>query len=85
MTKGEERKLRLAETNIDLAFSQIKCFWLKVWSSFKLEVRHQKNSMMYGKRQKNKWDRWWYEGVWWFKILIIYFALEGFTYWLTGR
>lgn len=51
----------------------------------KLEIRIFTNYMMYRKRPSNRVERYADTFVWWFIIVVIFFALKGFTYWLTGR
>ena len=50
----------------------------KLWKIFKSELIEGKNNMIYGKRPKDKLERIWYECMWFFKIMIIFFALRGF-------
>ena len=44
-------------------------------------IREEKNKMMYGKKETNRIDRFAYELVWWFKLVIVFMA---FSY-ITGR
>lgn len=43
------------------------------------------NAMMYRTKPTDKFERGWDEIVWWVKLVVIFFALKGFTYWMTGR
>lgn len=52
---------------------------------FKREIKRFTNYMMYRKRPTDKIERYADTFMWWFIIVIIYFALEGFTYKFTGR
>ncbi len=51
----------------------------------KSEMKRFTNYMMYRKRPSNKIERFADNFTWWFIIVVIFFALKGFTYWLTGR
>ena len=51
----------------------------------KKEIKMFTNYMMYRKRPSNKIERFADTFMWWFIIIVIYFALEGFFYKLTGR
>lgn len=51
----------------------------------KREIKTFTNYMMYRKRPTNKVDRYADTFIWWFIIVIIFFALKGITYTFTGR
>lgn len=51
----------------------------------KKEIKIFTNFMMYRKRPSDKIERLADTFTWWFIIIVIFFALKGFTYWLTGR
>lgn len=57
----------------------------KFWKHIRIAIRDFNDSLMFIKRPSNKADRLGESMIWWFKILVIYFALEGFFYKLTGR
>jgi len=77
MTKHDFRNIESKEREWDLAIRASKRKFIKFWERFKLEVKKEKDNMIYGKKPKDRLDQWWYEGVWWVKIIIIFFALKG--------
>lgn len=51
----------------------------------KREWRIIVNSMMYNKRPSDRLERFLDQAEWWFKIIMIFFALKGITYTIWGR
>lgn len=55
------------------------------WDYVKEAIGDGINSMMYNKKPTDKGEKIADQFIWFFKIVVIFFALKGFTYWLTGR
>lgn len=85
MNSGEDEKLEAKKRYFDEVYSPVE----RSIRGFNKEVvkifRSITNFMMYSKKPTNKGERFAHALEWWFYIGIIFFALKGFTYWLTGR
>ena len=77
LKKRDLQRIESKEREWDLAIRDAKRKFIKFWNRFKLEVKKEKDNMIYGKKPKERLEQWWYEGVWWVKIIIIFFALKG--------
>lgn len=79
MSKSEKAKLAAKEKEWDKVSSEINPAWTKFWKKTGNLIKTEKNNMMYGKKSKDKVDRFAYELVWWFKLIIIFLAFSYIT------
>jgi len=79
MTKNEQRKLAAKIRRWDRVSSEVNPAWTKFWKEVKKLIRTEKEKMMYGKKSKDKIDRFAYELVWWGKLIIIFLAFSYLT------
>jgi cytochrome c2 len=78
MTKrGESLKIAAKKKKWDKEMRPVD----KFFNAVKKIIKEEKNKMMYGKKEKDRIDRFAYELIWWFKLIIVFMA---FSY-LTGR
>lgn len=86
MTKRQENiRLKKHEKHFDEIAKPSNDAIAIVFRYLKREIKTFTNYMMYRKRPSNKFDRFADTFLWWFIVIIIYFALEGFFYKITGR
>lgn len=82
MTKqSENRKLSAKIRRWDKVSSEVNPSWTRFWREVGKLIRSEKDKMMYGKKSKDKVDRFAYELVWWGKLIIIFLA---FSYIVRG-
>jgi hypothetical protein len=85
MTKSEQRKLESKEREWELTERGLNRRVRKFLKTIGRIIKEEASKMMYNRKPKNKIDRKAEEFFWWVKLIIIFFAFKGFTYWLTGR
>lgn len=86
MTKKREDKLvAVKEKEWEEIASPFNNFMEKMWKEIKRDWKTMINNLMYAKKPKDKVDKFIHEFYWWGFVILIFFALKGFTYWLTGR
>lgn len=77
MYRNEAQRIRRRKELWDKELAPVE----KFLSQVKKIIKEEKNKMMYGKKETNRIDRYAYELVWWFKLVIIFMA---FSY-MVGR
>jgi hypothetical protein len=85
MTKSETQKIKAKEREWDEILRPVKEYWSIVWKEIKSDLKKMMNFMMFSKKPNDRIDRFVHGIEWWFGIGLIFFAIKGFTYWLTGR
>ena len=76
MTKSERHRLARKEKARNKRWAKIMAPVDKFWLEIKKIIRAEKNKMMYGKREKDRIDRFAYELIWWGKLIIIFLAFS---------
>ncbi len=86
MTKRQENiRLKKYEKYLEKVAKPSNDALAIIFRYVKKEIKRFTNYMMYRTRPSNKFDRFADNFLWWFIIVVIYFALEGFFYKITGR
>mgnify|MGYP007070587455 CR=1 FL=1 len=72
LRRNEAQKIRRQKERWNKAMLPVEKFLKEV----KNIIKEEKNKMMYGKKETNRIDRYAYELVWWFKLVIIFMAFS---------
>ena len=74
LSKSEKRKLAAKEREWGKISSETNASWTKFWKEVKKLIRQEKDKMMYGRKSKDKIDRFAYELFWWLKLIVVFLA-----------
>lgn len=74
LSKSEKRRLAAKDKRWKKVSSEVNVSWTRFWKEVRKTIRIEKDKMMYGKKSKDKIERFAYELVWWGKLLVIFLA-----------
>jgi len=82
--KSEDTKIAIKEKELDLARRSVDRFWAGVKKEIKLDFGNMINFLMFTKKRGGIADL--IHVIEWLSAMVgFFFALKGFSFWLTGR
>lgn len=85
MNKREQRRIEAKKRDWDESMRGFDAFMDGVRKEARKLLTETMNSLMYNKKERDKGMRFVQQLFWWIRIIFVFFALKGITFWLAGR